>query len=87
MELPNLFEGKHSGSCKNGKRAGFLNIFPIQISPCGPAGKELYVINCLFAMWDYQKNGVGKRMMSAAIDIARSSPRKGIVLFGYTDPE
>lgn len=70
-----------------GKHVGFLNMFPIEISPWGPIGKELYVINCLFVTWDYQKNGVGKRMMSSAIDISRSTSRKGIISFGYTDPK
>jgi len=30
------------------KRVGFINMFPVEISPQGPAGKELYVLNWLF---------------------------------------
>jgi len=70
-----------------GKCVGFLNMFPIEIFPWGPVGKELFVITCLFVTWDYQNNGVGKRMMSSAIDIAMSSSGKGVILFGYTDPK
>jgi len=47
----------------------------------------LYDINCLIVILNYQKRGVAKSVMSTAIDIARTSSRKGIVAFGYTDPK
>ena len=31
-----------------GKRVGFPNMFPIEISPWGQVGRELFVITCLF---------------------------------------
>lgn len=71
------------------KQEDFRNAFQQERSPLGDllAGKDLYVINCLFVIWNYQKRGVAKNMMCTAIDIARTSSRKGIVAFGYTDPK
>lgn len=57
-----------------GKRSGFLNMFPIEISPWGPFGEDLYVIPCLFVIWDYQGRELGKTMMSTAIEMAIDTP-------------
>ncbi len=70
-----------------GNRAGFLNMFPIEISPWGPFGEDLYVIPCLFVIWDHQRRELGKAMMSAAIEMASKTSRKGIVAFAFSEPD
>ncbi|MBN2220515.1 MAG: GNAT family N-acetyltransferase [Kosmotogaceae bacterium] len=68
-------------------RAGLLSVFPIEVSPWGPLGRDLYVIACLFVLWDYQKKGLGTMMMFRAIEIAKHSRKEGVVSFGYSDPD
>ncbi len=70
-----------------GERAGCLNMFPVENCPWGPKGKDLLVMPCLFVTWDYQGKGLGKALMEKAIQIVMSSGRKGLVAFGFSDPE
>ncbi len=70
-----------------GKKAGCLNIFPIENCPWGPKGEDLLVMPCLFVTWDYQGKGLGKALIERAIEIAKSSERKGLVVFGFSDPD
>ena len=71
----------------NGERAGCLNVFPIENSPWGPKGKDLLVMPCLFVKWEFQGKGLGRALMEKAVDIARSSGKKGLVAFSFSEPE
>lgn len=70
-----------------GERAGFLNMFPIENCPWGPKGKDLLVMPCLFVTWDYQGKGLGKALMERAVEVAQSSGKKGLVVFGFLEPD
>ena len=67
----------------DGKQAGFLYLLPIEISPSGPVGRDLSVIQCLTVKDWAQGRGAGRGLVSAAEEEARGEGRKGIVVVAY----
>ncbi len=63
--------------------AGFIYLMPIEISPWGPLGKDLMFIPCLTVIREVGGRGVGRAMLAAAEDAARSAGKKGIITIGY----
>lgn len=65
------------------EHAGFLYMMPIEICPWGPLGRELMSIPCLFVLVDKQRRGVGRSLVNAAEEEARSQSAKGLVTSAY----
>jgi len=62
---------------------GFLHGMPIEISPWGPLGHDLYAIPCLFVTRGAQGQGAGRALMAAAEEEARHQGLKGLVTTAY----
>jgi len=67
----------------SGKPVGFIHIYPIETSPCGPLGKDLSVVWCVLVPSESRKNGIGSALIKAAEEEARYQGRKGIVAKAY----
>ena len=67
----------------NGEHAGMLYMMPIEVSPWGPIGEDLMVIQCLFVLSKYKGNGIGKALMIEAEEEAKRQDTKGIVVVAY----
>lgn len=65
------------------KPVGFIHIYPIENSPCGPLGNDLSVIMCVLVLSDRRKSGIGSALIKAAEEEARYQGRKGIVAKAY----
>ena len=68
----------------DGKSVGFLYVMPVEISPQGPVGRDLMVIQCLAGIGPAGQ-GVGRALMKAAEEEARRQEQKGIVLIAHYD--
>ena len=67
----------------SGEHAGFLYVMPIEISPCGPLGRDLSVIPCLYVLEKGKGKGLGRDLIGAAEDAARTQGKKGLVVVGH----
>jgi GNAT superfamily N-acetyltransferase len=67
----------------DGKHAGFAYVMPIEVSPWGPLGRDLAVLNCLWVLEDAKHIGVGHALLAAAEDEARRQQRKALVTGAY----
>jgi GNAT superfamily N-acetyltransferase len=70
---------------------GMIQYIPVEYS--NAEGKDLYFINCIWVhgyknkgIGDYQKRGIGKSLLKAAEDDARSLNAKGIAAWGISLP-
>jgi len=74
----------------NDKVCGMIQYLPVEHSFI--EGKDLYFINCIWVhgykkgVGNYQKKGIGKSLLKAAEDDARSKKAKGIAAWGITFP-
>ena len=66
-----------------GKLVGFVYVLPIEVSPWGPLGDDLFVVPCLWVVPDAQGQGAGPALMEAAEEEARRQGVKGIVTTGH----
>jgi GNAT superfamily N-acetyltransferase len=69
----------------DGRRVGFAYGVPIEHSSWGPVGEDLMVIPCLYVAERAAGHGIGRRMMDAIEDDARSAGRLGTATMGYRD--
>ena len=67
----------------NGQRVGFLYVMPIEVSPWGPLGRDLMVIPCLYVQEKGKDKGIGRALLEAAEEEARSQGKKGLVTIAY----
>ena len=67
----------------DGQHAGFLYLFPIEIAPGGPVGRDLAVIQCLTVRDDMKGRGAGQALVEAAEREARKAGRKGLVVGAF----
>jgi len=67
----------------DGQHAGFLYLLPIEISPAGPIGRDLDVIQCLTVRDGMKGHGAGRALVAAAEAEARAARRKGIVVGAF----
>jgi len=67
----------------DGQHAGFLYLFPVEIAPAGPVGKDLSVIQCLAVRDRMKGHGAGGALVAAAEEEAREQGRKGIVVAAF----
>ena len=67
----------------DGNHAGFLYIIPIEINPWNIQGKDLMVFPCLVSQSKFSKKGIGKKLIEAAEQEAKSQGYKGIATSGY----
>ena len=67
----------------DGIHAGFLYIMPIEINPWNIQGRDLMVFPCLVSQSKYSKKGIGKKLIKAAEQEAKSQDCKGIATSGY----
>jgi GNAT superfamily N-acetyltransferase len=67
----------------DGRHAGFLHLMPIEMSPSGPAGREVCVIPCLYVLKRAGGWGIGKALMEAAERDARAMGKKALVVEAY----
>jgi GNAT superfamily N-acetyltransferase len=67
----------------NGKTVGFIYVFPIEVCPWGPLGKDLAVVPCLFVPNDYTGKGIGDALLAASEEEAREQGKKGLVIMAY----
>ncbi|GAB4313276.1 MAG: hypothetical protein Kow00127_04190 [Bacteroidales bacterium] len=74
----------------DGEIAGLIQYFPVEYSWI--SGKDLYFISCIWVhsakngKVNYQGQGFGKALLTAAIDDVRQLGSKGIVAWGTTLP-
>jgi GNAT superfamily N-acetyltransferase len=68
--------------CENAP-VGFLYVMPIEICPWGPRGRDLSVIPCLVASEKVRGRGVGRALIKAAEEEARSQGSKALVTTAY----
>jgi GNAT superfamily N-acetyltransferase len=67
----------------DGQHAGFLYLFPIEIAPGGPVGRDLSAIQCLTVRNRFKGRGVGGALIAAAEQEARAQGKKGIVVTAF----
>jgi GNAT superfamily N-acetyltransferase len=67
----------------DGKHAGFIYVMPIEVCPWGPLGRDLAALPCLYSHGDEKGQGVGRALVAAAEEEARTQGKKGIVTYGY----
>jgi len=67
----------------NGERVGFIYVMPIEVCPWGPLGRDLAVFPCLVAQSKVKGRGVGRALVAAAEEEARSQGKKGLATYGY----
>jgi len=67
----------------DGQHAGFVYLFPIEIAPEGPVGKDVSVIQCLAVRDRMKGHGAGGALVAAAEGEARKQGRKGIVVTAF----
>lgn len=63
----------------DGRRAGFLYVVPIELSPWGPIGEDLLVLPCLFVVPEETKQGIGRLLVADAEAEVERQGRKGLV--------
>jgi N-acetylglutamate synthase-like GNAT family acetyltransferase len=72
------------------KVCGMIQYIPVEYSFA--EGKDLYFINCIWVhgykkgIGNYQKKGIGKSLLKAAEEDAKSKKAKGIVAWGISMP-
>jgi ribosomal protein S18 acetylase RimI-like enzyme len=64
-----------------GRPVGFTQLYPFFTSV---GMKRAWVLNDLYVSEDYRNRGVGRALIAAAQDLARSTPAKWIMLQTYT---
>jgi GNAT superfamily N-acetyltransferase len=67
----------------DGQPAGFAYVMPIEVSPWGPLGRDVMVLNCLFVLLPSQHKGIGHALLAAAEDETRRQGRKALVTTAY----
>lgn len=67
----------------DGQPAGFAYVMPIEVSPWGPLGRDLAVLNCLWVLEPAKHVGVGHALVAAAEEEARRQQRKALVTTAY----
>ncbi len=67
----------------DGRHAGFAYLLPIELSPWGPAGRDLMVMPCLWVLPEHKGGGLGSRLVAAAEEETRKQGRKALVTYGY----
>ncbi|MFU8842573.1 MAG: GNAT family N-acetyltransferase [Bacteroidales bacterium] len=78
------------GLNEQGVAGGMIQYFPIEHSWI--EGEELYFISCIWVhpnkrgAGNFQKKGLGKALLQAAVDDAKASGSKGIVAWGTSLP-
>lgn len=65
------------------QHAGFLYLLPIEISPAGPVGVDLSVIQCLTVRDRFKGHGAGHALVAAAKEEVKQQGRKGIVVTAF----
>jgi predicted N-acetyltransferase YhbS len=65
------------------RHVGFLYMMPIEHAAWGLEGHDLMVIQCLVVRSEAGNRGVGKSLISAAVDEARRQGKKGVVVMAY----
>lgn len=75
--------GSVKAALVDGHHVGFAYGIPIEISPWGPMGEGLMVIPCLYVMQRGSKAGVGRALIEAIEDDAKSSGRVGITTIAF----
>jgi predicted N-acetyltransferase YhbS len=65
------------------KPVGFLYVMPVEVSPWGPLGKDLFVFPCLWVLNQAKGKGAGSSLINEAEKEAQKQGRKGIVTYGY----
>ncbi|MCE5199637.1 MAG: GNAT family N-acetyltransferase [Armatimonadota bacterium] len=63
--------------------AGFVIYYPIEHAPLDIEGEGLYVVQCVFVKPEYQKTGIGKHLVEAAVADARASGASGLAVEGF----
>ena len=66
-----------------GEPVGFIYVMPIEVCPWGPLGRDLAVFPCLVAHSKVKGRGVGRALIAAAEEEARSQGKKGLATYGY----
>jgi len=66
-----------------GDRVAFLHVMPIEICPWGPLGRDLMAIPCLGVEEKVERKGVGRALIDAAEQEAKSQGKKGLVTVAY----
>lgn len=67
----------------DGVHAGFLYVMPIEIAPWPIGGKDLMVFPCLVSHSKFSHLGIGKELISAAVEETKRQNRKGIATIGF----
>ena len=74
----------------SGQIGGMIQYIPIELSPA--EGKDLYFINCIWVhghkkgRGNFQKKGMGKALLKAAEENAKTKGAKGMVAWGVSLP-
>lgn len=68
----------------DGRHAGFAYVVPIEASPCGPTGRDLMVLPCLWVLPGNKRCGAGEALMDAAEEETRRQKRKALCTTGFT---
>jgi GNAT superfamily N-acetyltransferase len=66
-----------------GEPVGFAYVMPIEVSPWGPLGRDLMVLDCLWVLPRAQHHGAGHALVQAAEEEARRQRRKALVTQAY----
>ena len=67
----------------DGDQVGFLYVMPIEVCPWGPLGRDLMAIPCLYVQERAKGRGVGRALIQAAEQEARSQRKKGLVTVAH----
>jgi GNAT superfamily N-acetyltransferase len=67
----------------DGEPVGFAYVMPIEVSPWGPLGRDLMVLDCLWVLPRAQHHGAGHALVQAAEEEARRQRRKALVTQAY----
>ncbi|MFC1526424.1 GNAT family N-acetyltransferase [Candidatus Latescibacterota bacterium] len=67
----------------DGEHVGFLYCMPIERAPWGPVGRDLMVIQCLVVQDKVKGHGVGRELVQAAEDEARTQGKRGVAAIAF----
>ncbi len=66
-----------------GEPVGFLYLMPIETASWGLEGSDSMLIQCLVVENEASRRGIGRALVSAAIEEARRQGRKGVAVLAY----
>ncbi|HOI54600.1 MAG TPA: GNAT family N-acetyltransferase [Phycisphaerae bacterium] len=68
----------------DGRHVGFVFVLPIELSPCGPVGRDLSVLPCLWVLPKEKGQGVGRALLAAAEQETQRQNRKALCTTAMT---